>query len=191
MEPRIMRELNKSGTVSWHLMTKSLFGISSKKKLRKPQAVGFASLVWQSDLLKITKNTSCAAVVLPCSMPVPSSSWPRSVPLIFTLFWSTRQAAKDTHHLATWNLRPLFWRVDRHHFTGWNLFISGTPPEVYHIWFCHYNINLCIRMYIYIPFLQGSLQGSVVQLFRHGQMRINPKLKGTVPVWEFPWANQS
>lgn len=48
-----------------------------------------------------------------------------------------------------------------------------------------------VYIYIYIPFLQGSLQGSVVQLFRHGHMRINPKLKGTVPVWEFPWANQA
>lgn len=157
MEPRIMRELNKSRTVSWHFMTESLFGISSKKTKKPPKTPScrITRLVWQSDLLKLTKNTSCAAVVLPCSMPVPSSSWPRTVPLIFTLFWSTRQAAKDTYHL-TWihflrgTSEPLFWRVDRHHFTGWNLFMSGTPPEVYHFWFCHYNINIHIYPCIYI-----------------------------------------
>lgn len=89
-------------------------------------------------------------------MPVPSSSWQlclSSSPFSGVLVRPRR--TRTTWHEYYLYVEPqslFFGRVDRHHFTGWHLFISGTPPEVYHIWFCHYNINinLYVRIYIYI-----------------------------------------
>ena len=75
--------------------------------------------------------------------------------------------------------------------------MSGTPQksiilDFVIIIYIYKRIYIYINGYIYISFLQGSLQGSVVQFFGHGHiMRINAKLKGTVPVLGLPLGQPS